>query len=74
MNSYDWANVTKKMKRVYDVTGARPGFILAVPSDHCLFSNGWEKERKGFMWRGGKLIKFDAMSTDFHDAAESIKG
>ena len=52
VNSYDWRYVTRKMNRLYEVTGAKPGFIFAVPSDHCLLSNGWAKEKNGFLWRG----------------------
>ncbi|MBN2331450.1 MAG: hypothetical protein JXC85_06550 [Candidatus Aenigmarchaeota archaeon] len=72
VNSYRWGDVIRKMKKIYEVTGARPGFVLAVPSDHLLLSNGWEDERNGFIWRGGMLIVFDAESSDFRDKAESL--
>ncbi len=72
VNSYDWRCVTRKMNRLYEVTGAKPGFVFGVPSDHCLLSNGWAKERNGFLWRGGMIIEFDANASDFLKEAESI--
>lgn len=72
VNSYSWNDVKRKMKNIFKVTGARPGYIFAAPSDHCLLSNGWTDERNGFLWRGGKLIQFDAVSSEFQAKAESL--